>query len=123
MKRKIFTTAVFLGCFIICLAATMAGINGKWTGSVNVGGTDYPLNYVFKADSGKLTGTVQVQGEPKPINDGKVNGTDITFNIPDDNGSTIPHHGKYYAAGDSIGMDINYEGTKLHATLKRATGK
>jgi hypothetical protein len=123
MKRKILATAAFLGCFIICLAATTAGLNGKWTGSVNVGGTDYPLNYVFKADSGKLTGTAQAQGEPKPINDGKIDGTDLTFTIPDDNGSTIPHHGKYYADGDSISMNIDYQGTKLHTTLKRATDK
>jgi hypothetical protein len=123
MKKKILTIAVLSGCFITCLAATVADVNGKWAGSVNVGRTNYPLSYTFKTDNGKLTGTVQVLGDPKPINDGTLNGTDLVFNVADDNGGTIPNYGKYYADGDSISMNLDYEGTKLHTTLKRATDK
>jgi len=120
MKIKVFTTTALLCCFMICLAA-VADLSGRWTGSIKApDGVDYPLTYVFNISSGVLTGTAQAQGDPKTITDCKLNGNDFTFNIADDDGTSIPHTGKYYADGDSISMNVNYKGTKLHTTLKRA---
>jgi hypothetical protein len=33
----------------------------------------------------------------------------------------IPHSGKYYAQGDSVSLNIDYNGTKFHTTLNRDT--
>ena len=121
MKRKIVTTAALVCCFVVCLAAVLADVNGKWIGSIKApDGTDYPITYIITANGDKLTGSVQVMGDPKTINDGKINGNDFTFGIVADDGKTLPHTGKYYADGDSISMNVDYEGTKLHTTLKRA---
>ncbi|HEY8780305.1 MAG TPA: hypothetical protein VIM16_01720 [Mucilaginibacter sp.] len=121
MKRKIVTTAALLCCFAVCLAAALAGLNGKWIGSIKTpNGKDYPITYTINVSGDKLTGSVQVTGAPKTINNGKITGTDFTFAITANDGKTIPHAGKYYADGDSIAMNVDYEGTKLHTTLKRA---
>jgi hypothetical protein len=124
MKTKTFITLSLLCCFTICLAATIADLSGKWTGMVRTpDGNDLQLNYVFKVDGDKLTGTGQGNGEPVPISEGKVAGDMITFKVTSNEGETYPHTGKYYAQGDSIGMDIEVNGAKFHSTLKRVTGK
>jgi len=121
MKRRILTTVALLCCFVVCLAAALADVSGKWTGSVkDPDGNNVDLNYTFKVDDGKLSGTAQAHGDPKNITDCKINGADFTFNVPDDDGSAIPHTGKYYADGDSISMNIVYKEMKFHTTLKRS---
>ena len=71
-------------------------------------------------DGDKVTGTIQAQGEAIPIDNVKMNGTEITFDASEDDGTVMIHTGKYYADGDSIAMNLNYQGMRLHATLKRA---
>jgi hypothetical protein len=119
MKRKIFTT-VLLVCFVaVCLAAVFADMNGKWAGVLNApDGNQYPLNYTFKTDGGKLSGTLDVNGMSVPLDSGMVKGNNVKFSVTVD-GRAYAHNGKYYAAGDSVGMDIDFAGTKTHATLKR----
>ncbi len=121
MKRKLLITTALVSCFMICLAA-IADMSGKWTGTIQTpDGNDLPLTYVFKVDGDKLTGTAQAQGEPTAINDGKINGTDFTFNVTNGDGSIIPHNGKFY--GDSVSMNLEVHGSKLHTTLKRFVEK
>jgi hypothetical protein len=124
MKTKAFITTALICCFVVCLAATIADLSGKWTGTVRTpDGNDLQLNYVFKVDGDKLTGTGQGDGEPSPITEGKISGDDITFKVTNPEGKVFPHTGKYYAQGDSIAMDIEVDGAKFHSTLKRVAGK
>ena len=124
MKTKAFITIALICCFVVCLAATIADLSGKWTGTVRTpDGNDLQLHYVFKVDGDKLTGTGQGDGDPDPITDGKINGDDITFKVANAEGRVFPHTGKYYAQGDSIGMDIEVDGAKFHSTLKRVADK
>ena len=123
MKRKAFITTVLVCCFIVCLAA-IADINGKWTGTVHTpDGNEAKITYVFKIDGDRLTGTGESNDNEIKIDSGKVSGVDIKFSVTTPEGITIPHQGKYFAAGDSISMDVNYQGTKMHTTLKRAVDK
>lgn len=122
MKRKLFITTALLCCFIVCLATVITDLSGKWSGSIkSPDGDDFVLIYIFHVNGDKLTGTVNAQGEEMQINDGTVNGADFTFNVTNSKGTTIPHIGKYYV--DSVSMDINDRGTKMHATLKRVADK
>ena len=125
MKRKIIITAALVYCFAVCFAAVITGINGTWVGTAVIDGNAYTLNYTFIVDGDKLTGTsYQDQDEPKEINVGKVNGNDFTFSFSNRNGGeTFAQRGKYYAAGDSISLNVDNEGTNVHVTLKRATEK
>ena len=119
MKTKFFTTTALLCCFMVCFAI-VADLTGKWTCILKTpDGNEVPLTYNLKLDGDKVTGTAESPQGSVDITDGKVTGTDFTFNVPV-NGADIKHTGKYYATADSIGMDIDFNGSKLHTTLKRS---
>lgn len=119
MKRKIFTTALLVSCFMVCLAA-IADLNGKWAGKVEIGGTEYPLLYNFKIDGDKLTGTALTPDGDVPLNNGKITGADFSFSVST-GGMDIPHTGKFY--GDSTTVDLDVNGSKAHSVLKRVEEK
>jgi len=123
MKRKIFTTAALLCCMMVCFAIA-ANLAGKWTGTLKTpDGGEFPLTYTFKTDSGKLTGIASSPQGDVAITDGKlISATDFTFNLSV-NGTDLKHTGKFYPDADSIGMDIDFMGYKMHATLKRSSDK
>lgn len=117
MKRKIFTIAALICCFTVCLAA-IVDMTGKWTGTIRTpDGNDLQIYYVFKVDGNKLTGTAKGDGDATQIDSGKIAGNDFSFNVSNPEGTVFRHSGKYY--GDSVSMNIEFGGNKLHATLKR----
>jgi hypothetical protein len=119
MKKKLLLTTALAGCLMICLAA-IADLSGKWTSSFTApDGSQYPLTYTFKVDGSKLTGTLETSGMEVPIDSGVVNNDAVSFSVTVQ-GATYSHKGKYYAAGDSIGVDVAFEGGKSHMTMKRA---
>src|SRR3569623_268524 len=122
MKRKLFFTAALLCCFT-AVFAYFADINGNWTGTLKTpDGQEFPLNYTFKTDNDKLTGTSSSPQGSVDLAEGKVKGDSVMFSI-DVNGVKITHAGKYFATGDSVSMNIEYQGMKFHTTLKRAADK
>ena len=119
MKRKIFTTVALVCCIMVCFAI-VADLAGKWTGTLKTpDGNEIPLTYNFKVDGDKLTGTAESPSGQVPIDSGKVSGNDFTFKVTVD-GADYRHTGKLYAEADSIGLDIDFSGQKLHTTLKHA---
>jgi len=118
MKRKLFTTTTLLFCVAVCFAV-VADLTGKWTGTLKANeGSEFPVNYEFKVDGNKLTGTGSTPNGEVPIADGKITGDTFSFTVPYD-GMDIKNTGKFYASGDSIGLDVDYNGNNLHAMLKR----
>jgi hypothetical protein len=118
MKRKTLITLVLSGCFMVCLAA-IADMSGKWAAVFNApDGNAYPLSYDFKVNGDKLTGTLDAAGMSVPIDSGKVSGEKLSFSVTVQ-GNTYSHKGQYYAAGDSIAVDVEFEGGKGHMTFKR----
>ena len=116
MKKALFTTLLI--CFVAAAFAIIADLNGSWSGSVKgPDGNDYPLTYIFKIDGDKLTGTAKTSFGDTPLDKGKVDGDKFTFSTTL-NGMEVPHTGKYM--GDSVSMDIDYDGNKMHTTLKRS---
>ena len=121
MKRKMFTTGLILCCFAaISIAAALADLNGKFSGVLNApDGNQYPLTYSFKIDGDKLTGNLDYSQGSVPIDSGKVSGDNMAFSVTIE-GKPYTHKGKYFAQGDSISMNVDFEGTKAHTTLQRA---
>ncbi len=119
MKTGILTTVALI-CGFVYSMVIYADLSGKWAGTLNIpNGQSIPLTYVFKIDGEKLGGSVtSAQGE-LPITDGKTNGSEFVF-IVNVNGSVIKNTGKYYAGGDTIGINADFGTTKLHAKLVRA---
>lgn len=106
---------------MIGLAAVLADANGKWTGSF-IGPDSNPIEvtYNIKVDGDKLTGDATAQGITLKLDSGKINGDDFKFSITNPEGVNIPHIGKYFAQGDSVSMNVDYQGFKMHSTLKRS---
>ncbi len=118
MKKRIFAPVALVCCFILCVAI-VADLTGKWTGTLKTpDGNEIPINYTFKVDGDKLAGSGTSPQGDLPITDGKISGADFTF-VVSYNGTDIKNTGKFYAEADSVGLDIDFEGTKMHTTLKR----
>ncbi|MBS7563674.1 hypothetical protein KHS38_04585 [Mucilaginibacter sp. Bleaf8] len=116
MKSKILNSLALTFCgAMICLFTL--DITGKWIGFVDYNGNAIDLAYNFKADGDKLTGTSETPYGQSTIADGKIDKDNISFNIQL-NGTSIPHTGKIYQ--DSIVLKMNYQGTEMQTTLKRA---
>ena len=114
-------TNIVLAANVVAEVDGMAILYDDWRGTGHApDGSEHPLTFVFNVDGDKVTGTIQAQGEAIPIDNVKMNGTEITFDASEDDGTVMIHTGKYYADGDSIAMNLNYQGMRLHATLKRA---
>jgi hypothetical protein len=122
MKRKLLITAALICCAIGAFAF-FADLNGKWTGVLAApDGNQYPLNYTFKIDNDKLTGTGQSMQGTVDLTEGKIKGDSLSFAI-DVNGVKVINTGKYFSAGDSISLNVDYQGMIMHSTLKRAVDK
>jgi hypothetical protein len=117
--KKITLTATLI-CVVMACFASLSGLAGKWQGNVRLpDGNRYPANYEFQISDGQLTGTAIAEGPPKVITDVRIKGDDFSFSIADDDGSAIKHSGRYYEKGDSVSLNVTYQGTILHTTLTR----
>jgi hypothetical protein len=75
------TIAVIL---LLAVNAIAGDLSGKWSGTFKVDGGDHtvPQLFIFKQDGNKLTGSGGPNtGERYPIENGKVDGNRITFEI------------------------------------------
>jgi hypothetical protein len=119
MKRKLLLSTLLIGCVFAALAV-IADLSGKWSGTFNApDGNQYPLTYSFKLDGANLTGTLDAGGMTVPIDSGMVKDDAVSFSV-NVQGTTYSHKGKYFSAGDSIALDVSFEGNKSHLLLKRA---
>lgn len=117
MKRKLFTTAALLCCFLAGFA-TITTMSGTWTGLLKTDdGDQYQLKYDFKIVGDKLTGTAQTPKGQMPIKDGEIKGETFTFYVAIGK-LEIEHTGRFY--GDSVGVDLALGDAHSHATLVRA---
>ena len=118
MNRKFLTPLLLLCCFMISMAA-IGDLSGRWAGVLKApDGNEYPLNYIIKIDGDKLTGTLDTPQGIVPLDKGRMDGPDFSFTVTV-SGMHFPATGKYYAAGDSVAMDVNFEGVPTHTQLKR----
>ena len=79
MTYRKFLLAAALLLLLAMVPAFGADVTGKWTASLEtqIGTQNY--TYDFKVDAGKLTGTAKSQFGEAKIEEGKVNGDDISF--------------------------------------------
>jgi hypothetical protein len=107
--------------FLLVSAFTLlaADATGKWTGTLTPdGGGDGPAYLVLKQEGTKLTGTAGPgEGEQTPIENGKVDGANITFELPA-GGSVMKFVLKQ--EGEEIKRDISRERDGQKQTAKLA---
>lgn len=110
-----------IACLALALVAvlTAADISGKWSGEVpGRGGQTAAATFVFKVDGEKVTGAMTGPQGEMPLQDGKMSGDRISFNVAGPN-AKIMFEGT--VSGDEIKMTRTREGGQAREfTLKRA---
>lgn len=109
-------------CGLLLAAALFAGdITGKWTGKVETPNGSRDVNMTFKAEGAKLTGTVSGRNGDTPIENGKIDGDNVSFTVTrkfNDNEIKMNYAGK--VSGDSIKLKYTMRDNDVEVTLKRA---
>jgi autotransporter translocation and assembly factor TamB len=97
-----------------CLATAMmmaADATGKWTAEMEGRNGPQTVTMNLKADGGALTGTVSGRMGDTEISAGKVDGSNITFDVVREfNGNKITQHYNGTLDGDTIHFTIKMEG-------------
>jgi len=102
MKLRFWTLLALLGVFSFVAAA--ADVSGTYKAEVpGRNGNTQPITITLKADGMNLTGNIANARGEMPITDGKIDGSNISFNVTrkmQDNEVTTKYKGK--VDGDSI---------------------
>jgi hypothetical protein len=103
MKTMILALVAF---FCLSISAFAASVDGKWTADVpGRGGNTMTTTFTFKADGSTLTGTVATERGENPIQNGKVDGDNISFEqVMNFNGNERHLTYKGTVKGDTIEM-------------------
>ena len=111
-----------LGLLLFAATAFAADVDGKWAGTMNTPMGDVPVGFTFKANGAALTGsTMGPDGSEVPIKDGKVDGSNISFNITFDFGG-MPFMLSYkgVVTADQIKFTIDVMGMPIDLVVKKA---
>ena len=81
MRKPSLTLCVLL-TFMLTVPAFAADVDGKWSGTVDTPGGQFPVNFTFKADGAMLAGSLAgPDGTEIPIKEGTIDGSNISFSI------------------------------------------
>jgi hypothetical protein len=116
MTKRVLPRLAALGVLIAAFAVA-ADVNGKWKAEFTTpDGTQRVNTFTFKVDGGKLTGTVQGAQDDTPIQNGKVDGDEISFTAERPFGA-FSYKGKV-GAGE-IKFNVEFNGQNFAMTAKR----
>lgn len=110
-KKLVLAGLVLLALALVALAAD--AVTGKWVyEQAGRDGTPRPTTLDLKADGAKLTGTVGGgRGEPMPIANGKVDGSNVTFDVTREfNGNSMTTKYAGSVAGSEMKLKITMPG-------------
>lgn len=115
MRRRILSGALLATLFAV--AAWAADVTGKWRAEFTSPDGQARVNtFTFKAEGEKLTGTVAGQQDEAPIEEGKIQGDEISFSAQRFFGR-VAYKGK--VSGDEIKFRVQLEGQSFEMTAKR----
>ena len=102
---------------LLCVAAVAADISGKWKAAFTTANGAQRVNtFTFKVDGAKLTGTVAGTQDETQIQNGKVNGDDISFTAERPFG-TFTYSGKLSVS--EIKFKVTFNDQSFEMTAKR----
>ena len=117
-------SVLFASFALASLVAFGADVSGKWVGEAPASGKGGPPIFSFKADGTKLTGTMEGRGGPTEIQNGKVDGNDISFVVVRDMGDkgkfTTTYKGT--VSGDTMKLTAETEGRGSREVVLKKSG-
>lgn len=115
-------TKTILALFALVAFAFGADASGKWKAQMpGRGGETRETTFNFKVEGNKLTGTMEGPRGPVDIQDGKVDGDNISFSVVrkfQDNEFKMDYKGKI--SGDEMKLSIDFNGNTREVVAKRA---
>ena len=102
---------------LLPIAASAADISGKWKAEFTTpDGTPRTNTFTLKVDGGKLTGTVAGTQDETPIQNGTINGDEISFTAERPFGK-FTYKGK--VSGNEIKFKVEFNENSFEMTAKR----
>ena len=118
MTKRILAQVAAIG-ILLAAVAVAADVNGKWKAEFTTPDGQQRVNtFTFKVEGGKLTGTVQGSQDNTPIQNGKVEGDEISFSAERPFG-TFRYRGRV-GAGE-IRFNVDLDGQSMEITAKRVS--
>jgi hypothetical protein len=116
MRKRLALWVVAIGA-ALAMVAVAADVNGKWKAEFTTpDGTQCVNTFTFKVEGGKLSGTVQGSQDDTPIQNGKIDGDEISFSAERPFGA-FRYKGK--VGSGEIKFTVELNGQNLEMTAKR----
>ena len=114
--RKRLLLWVALAGLLLAVAAAAADVAGTWKAEfTSPDGAQRVNTFTFKVEGGKLTGTVAGSQDETPIQNGKLNGDEISFSAERPFGK-FTYNGK--VGGGEIKFKVDFDGQNFDMTAK-----
>jgi hypothetical protein len=101
--KKMKTIITVLLLFVLSIASNAQTLDGSWKGKFSGPNGDMELVFTFKVNADTLNGDVTSEMGSLPIENGKVNGNKLSFDV-NVNGQVINHTG--VLEGDTVKLSI-----------------
>ena len=100
--------------------AYAADIDGTWTGEMDMMGQTMPISYTFKAEGNVLTGFTPIMDQEMKIQDGKIDGNNISFSVVFNFGEEMKVDYKGELSGSELKLSWDMMGQPTEVVLKKA---
>ncbi|MBL8178199.1 MAG: hypothetical protein JNK48_26225 [Bryobacterales bacterium] len=119
MKNRLVTLVLALAVFAI--SAFAGDPSGKWKYSFTTpNGDTRESNMTLKAEGAKLTGTMEGRGGAVEIQEGKVDGDNLSFVVVRNfNGNEMKINYKGVLKGDELKLTMGFGDREMEITAKR----
>lgn len=120
MKTRLVSLVLALSAFVF--SAFAGDVSGKWKYSITTpNGDKRDSSMTLKADGSKLTGTMEGRGGPVEIQEGKVDGDNISFVVVRNfNGNEMKINYKGALKGDELKLTMAFGEREMEITATRA---
>ena len=110
---------------LLAAPAFAADVDGKWAGSIETGNGPVNVTFDLKADGTALTGSTSgPDGGQVPIKNGKIDGSNISFNVTlDFGGMPLDLAYKGVVSPGEIKVTIDFMGMPFEFVVKKAPAK
>ena len=96
-------------------------VTGKWVATMETPNGTRETKFTFKADGAKLTGTVSGRQGDSPIQDGKIDGDNISFSVVRNfNGNEMKVNYTGKLTGEELKLNMEMGERKQEMIAKRA---
>lgn len=100
--------------------AFSADIDGTWEGKMDMMDQTMAISFTFKAEGNVLTGFTPVGNQKLQIQDGKIDGNNISFSVVYNFGEEVKADYTGVLSGDELKLNWDIMGQAIEVTLKKA---